>query len=164
MAEHRNKRQAALDELNRIAKEGGGRITPAAVVAHARDPASPLHHLFEWDDRVAAEQHRLEQARTLLRSCQVVVERRDVTLRVPRFVRDTEAERDAQGYVETAVLRTHQDAARDALVAEFSRVGSGLARARALAAYFDMVDDVSVLEESVGALRLRVEATATPEH
>lgn len=164
MEGHRNTRQAAIDELSRIAKEGGGRLTAAEVVQHARDPASPLHHLFEWDDEKAAHEHRLDQARALIRSCQVVVERRDVSLKVPRYVRDAEAGAGEQGYIETATLRTREDAARDALVAEFARVGSMLSRARALAAYFDLVDDVSDLEARVGALRAHVQGATPAEH
>jgi hypothetical protein len=31
-----------------------------------------MHNLFEWDDTVAAEEHRLEQARTLIRSIRII--------------------------------------------------------------------------------------------
>ena len=42
------------------------------VVETARDPDSPLHRYFEWDNGVAAHQYRLEQARHLIR-CSVTV-------------------------------------------------------------------------------------------
>lgn len=48
-----------------------GSITPEAVVDTARDPASPLHHRFEWDDSVAAEAHRRTQAQKLIREVKV---------------------------------------------------------------------------------------------
>lgn len=44
-----------------------GTLTPALVVDTARDPEHPLHSRFEWDDTVAAERWRLEQAGHLLR-------------------------------------------------------------------------------------------------
>ncbi len=44
-----------------------GELTPALVVETARDPEHPLHSRFEWDDSVAAEKWRLEQASQLLR-------------------------------------------------------------------------------------------------
>lgn len=45
-----------------------GTVTPEAVLDDARDPASPLHTFFEWDDTKAADLHRLATARTLVRS------------------------------------------------------------------------------------------------
>lgn len=45
-----------------------GEITPEDVLNDARNPNSPLHSFFEWDDSAAAEQHRLAQARGLIRS------------------------------------------------------------------------------------------------
>lgn len=47
-------------------------LTPRAIVDDARDLESPLHALFEWDDSVAAEQHRLSQARHVVRSIRLV--------------------------------------------------------------------------------------------
>lgn len=48
-----------------------GELTPVAVVRAASVPDHPLHSQFEWDDREAAVQHRLSQARNLIRSVQV---------------------------------------------------------------------------------------------
>ena len=58
-------------ELQRIWTEKGQRLTPAAIVAEASDDTHPLHGCFEWDDSLAAEQHRLWQARMLIRSVRV---------------------------------------------------------------------------------------------
>ncbi len=55
-----------LDQLTAIRDERGS-LTPALVVDAARDPEHPLHSRFEWDDGVAAEKWRLEQASQLLR-------------------------------------------------------------------------------------------------
>ncbi len=54
-----------LDHLRQHFK---GELTPKDVVDDARNPNSPLHSFFEWDDGAAAEQHRLHQARGLIRS------------------------------------------------------------------------------------------------
>ena len=45
-----------------------GEITPKDVVDDARHNNSPLHSFFEWNDSAAAERHRLNQARGLIRS------------------------------------------------------------------------------------------------
>jgi hypothetical protein len=50
----------------------GGDISPQDVVNDARNPKSPLHNEFEWDDTEAAKQYRLEQARYILRSYSAV--------------------------------------------------------------------------------------------
>ncbi len=57
-----------IEALEQIRAEGGGVLHPANVVEAAQDPASPLHADFEWDDGEAAIQHRLNQARTLIRA------------------------------------------------------------------------------------------------
>ena len=48
-----------------------GCLTPQQVVDHARDKGSALHPLFEWDDSVAAEAYRREQAGAMMRALQI---------------------------------------------------------------------------------------------
>lgn len=58
--------------LAKIAEQQKGRLTPPAVVEAARDSRHALHKFFEWDDAIAAESFRLEQARTLIRSVRLI--------------------------------------------------------------------------------------------
>ena len=51
-----------------IAQKGGGHLLPAAIVEAARERRSVLHRHFEWDDAVAAQSYRLDQARSLVRA------------------------------------------------------------------------------------------------
>ena len=53
-------------ELQRIYDERG-ELKPEAVVEQARPTVSSLHSAFEWDDTAAAEEHRKNQARQLIR-------------------------------------------------------------------------------------------------
>lgn len=55
-----------LDDLTAIRDEHGA-LNAVLVVDLARDPEHPLHNRFEWDDTVAGERWRLEQAGQLLR-------------------------------------------------------------------------------------------------
>jgi hypothetical protein len=55
------------EELQIIPDMHDGAIPPAAVVDYARDPDTALHSRFTWDDGEAAEQHRLWQARQVMR-------------------------------------------------------------------------------------------------
>jgi hypothetical protein len=55
-----------VDILQRVRDERGD-LTPRIVVDVAADPAHPLHSHFDWDDKVAGDKWRLEQASQLLR-------------------------------------------------------------------------------------------------
>lgn len=58
-------------ELERI--ESTGPLTPEDVVDYAREkPRSNLSKCFEWDDENAADQYRLQQARSLIRNIRKV--------------------------------------------------------------------------------------------
>lgn len=53
--------------FSEIAQKHDNHLRAHVVVDEARNPASPLHKHFEWDDAVAAEGYRLQQARALIR-------------------------------------------------------------------------------------------------
>lgn len=63
--------QAVGEELARLHSANGG-LRPEEVVENARDPNSPLHSNFEWDDGKAAEEHRKSQARRLIASVRIL--------------------------------------------------------------------------------------------
>lgn len=54
-------------DAQKVADEIGEKsITPQEVLEKARDENSELHKCFEWDNDVAAEKYRLEQARKII--------------------------------------------------------------------------------------------------
>lgn len=59
------------DELLSVRAQHG-KLTPQVVVDTARDPEHPLHSRFEWDDSVAGEAWRRQQAHDLIRKAKVV--------------------------------------------------------------------------------------------
>jgi len=63
--------QTAGEELARIEQQNGALKAPD-VVDEARPKDALLHPAFEWNDQVAAELHRQDQARHLIRAVQVV--------------------------------------------------------------------------------------------
>lgn len=70
-----------LDDL-----ESDDKLDKEHVLDAARDPSSPLHPKFEWDDTVAAEAHRLEQARQLIAHYrQVKIDREGGEIQVRRY-------------------------------------------------------------------------------
>lgn len=60
-----------------------GELSPSSIVTAAKSKNSVLHPLFEWDDKIAAQAHREEQARHLI--CALIVsenpEKEDLTIR-----------------------------------------------------------------------------------
>jgi hypothetical protein len=60
-------------ELDRLHLEHG-EIKPVVVVEASVDEDAPLHGAFEWDDEAAADEHRLSQARQLIRAVVMVPE------------------------------------------------------------------------------------------
>lgn len=59
-------------QIERLRKANGGDVTEEVVVAAAEDAKSVLHPFFEWNDRKAAHEFRLNQGRTLIRSIKIV--------------------------------------------------------------------------------------------
>lgn len=148
-------REAIRERLAEIEAANDGRLTPAAVVADAKDPSSPLHDCFQWDVDKAAYQHWLEQARDLITSVRITVRTETTKVSAVYYVRDPSSDPSQQGYVSVTKLRSDTDLARDALVNEFSRVADHLRRARALAAALEAADEVDALLQSVVGLRQR---------
>lgn len=64
--------QSVGEELERIRVSHGIHVTAEQIVESASDPMSPIHKAFPWDDARAAHEHRLETARSLLRSIETV--------------------------------------------------------------------------------------------
>ncbi len=57
----------AHKEMERIRKQHGA-LTAPFLLDEAREKDNPLHEEFTWDNRKAAEQFRLGEARTLIRA------------------------------------------------------------------------------------------------
>ena len=72
---HKVPAQVAGETCDRLANSDGG-LTPQRMVDDARPEDSPMHEEFEWDDRIAGEKYRIEQARAVIRH--IVVVRSDI--------------------------------------------------------------------------------------
>lgn len=78
------------------ALKASGPLTAERVLNEAMNAKSPLHRYFEWDDQKAAHQYRLEQARRLIRSIEVVLEDargKQVPMRAFYSVKDADGQR-----------------------------------------------------------------------
>lgn len=74
--------EVAGREFERIAKRDM-EIVPETVVEESRAQNSPLHSWFEWDDSIAAQEHRMNQARKLIRTLEIVYVRNDIEEPLP---------------------------------------------------------------------------------
>ncbi len=98
-----------VDALRQILKKNKKRkLLPSAVVQEARDKDSPLHRYFEWDDAVASDKYRLDQARQLIASIEIISDDRHES--APAFVslasdRITGGYRDVNDVLSSAQLR-----------------------------------------------------------
>lgn len=138
-------RKALEQRLERIRQRNGGVLTPDGVVKDARDPKSPLHEHFTWDDSLAAHQYRLDQARTLIRIIHYEVTIETRTFRVPTYARDPRVGSDEQGYCAVAELRDDKAAAVAALRYEFDRAIAQLDRMETIAYGLGVADQISDL-------------------
>lgn len=118
-------------------------VTAKNVVDIARAEDAPLHREFEWDDSIAGERWREEQARTLIRHIVIVQEEKPQTEPVRAFCHLTV---ESSVYTPTEVIlrsasMTEQmlDQAKRELKA-FRRKYSGL---QALAKIFADIDDLT---------------------
>lgn len=141
-----------------------GRLTPDAVVAHAKDEDSPLHECFEWDDSKAAHAHRLDQARSLITSVKVEVKTETKTVNTVFYVRDPSLPASEQGYVSVTKLRSEHDLARDAVVDAFSQARAMMERAQKLSAALRVEEDVEKIINDITAVKAKAEMQIDARH
>lgn len=77
--------ETAADELAAI-HERHGALTPPVVVDAARPKDAPLHNVFEWDNKKAAESYRIDQARHLIRAVEIVTDTNGKESSAPIYV------------------------------------------------------------------------------
>lgn len=99
----------AFDELERI-RDRDGRLRPATVVEESRPNDAPLHPVFEWRDKIAAQKYREDQARNVIRSVVVIrptEEHAEVTVRA--YVNITTGDGNGRVYESTEVAVSQPD-------------------------------------------------------
>lgn len=133
--------------------EKDGRLTPAEVLEEARNPDSPLHDQFNWNDTEAAEKYRLGQASRLIVRLRVNVTVHSVPVRAPVYVRDPEV---AGSFRNIETIRSHEDASRAVIVDEMKRVTNAVRRAKTVAAVLGLTDEISQIDALASSIVSRV--------
>ena len=75
-------------ELERI-EHKYGQVSPKLVLNESRKETAPLHKVFEWNDSVAAEKYRLQQAGGIINNLVVVLDEYEHKEPVRAFVNVT---------------------------------------------------------------------------
>lgn len=132
-----------------------GRFTAELMVIAARNKTHPLHGDFDWNDKTAAHEYRLDVARGIIASVRTIVTHGKLQIPCVGYVRDPDVASNEQGYVSTTRLRTEPEAAETAILAEVAKVQSILERARELAFGLDMEDEFDAAIKAVLTLKSR---------
>ncbi len=124
-----------------------GLLTPAGVVDDARPEESVLHPAFEWDDSIAAEEHRRQQARHLVGGLRVVVE-------TPEEARSTRAYvhvriDEHEGYALAAQVMTDEALREQVVRRAWVELQSWIARYRELKEMARIVQAVDSTQEEM---------------
>jgi len=134
-----------------------GSLSPDVVEAAAKDPESPLHHYFEWDDSVAGRAYRLQQAARLIRTVkiEVIVESKKVV--TPLYVNSPKSS-EVGRYLPVTTVRDDAVMAHGVLLDELSRIESAIRRARALASVLDFEPEFEQMLNAAASIKERVKA------
>ena len=122
-----------------------GKLLPTTVLDYARDPASPLHKYFEWDDTEAAEQYRIDQARQLIRSVSITVST-PVPVQMREFVSlaSDRGTKGGGGYRSTMDVMSKKKLRHQLAADIFRQVEMWEARARVIKAAVDFRDTKNI--------------------
>lgn len=107
-----------------------GKVTPNDLVEAARSAKSELHPLFEWNNSVAANEHRLHQARTALSSLRIRISVESPVSSIPAFLSVSVATNDhtEPGYTSFSVIEHDPDLRRDAVLREWRQIRGWIQR------------------------------------
>lgn len=122
-----------------------GVVRAEDLLSVARDPDSPVHRFFEWDDSAAAEKYRLDQARHLMRSYVVVMTKSEVS----QDVRGLQFVDSRGGYVPSSVVFTDADLTREVVAAAKREAEHWFRRHQKLRSVAELEGIFDAIEEAV---------------
>lgn len=110
----------------------GETITPRMLIDEVKAGMWPqLFDFFDWDDASAAESHRLEQAKVLLRIKVTLTVSPTSTVRVPVMVSDPR--KGGGGYLSTVEVVSNVELSRMSMMAELMQIRRALFRSQQIA-------------------------------
>lgn len=129
-----------------------GEITPEDVLDDAKNPNSPLHSFFEWNDGAAAHQHRLQQARGLIRSVVAIYVREDrPAIKAKAYVHIPQG--DTSHYRETTHAMSQKSTREVVLKRALEELIGWQRRYRDLLEFAEFCDSIDELKQRLTAVK-----------
>lgn len=116
--------------------------TPENIVNLARDESTELHKCFQWDDSIAAENWRKQQARQVCQSLTVIVETGEEKAQAYRVI---EHDPVAKAYIPIVFTVRNQDEYSNLLRQAKAELKSFKARYAKLAELSEIIEDIDNL-------------------
>jgi len=136
-----------------------GQITARRVLDDARKTTSPLHSLFNWNVKHAAERWWLHRARLIIGAVTIQVTHNHAVVKSPCYIVDTTVSGD--GYRSVAAMKTDTPAARESLVYTLEIAAGHLRRAYDLAGPLGLEREIdALLAQIAGVARLAAKKAA----
>lgn len=131
--------------IEAVEAQHGHKATAPEILDSARPSNSPVHHLFEWDNEVAGEEYRLEQARYLLRAVVVsyYIEKTQRTVEVRAHIFSPRE----KAYLSIKTVLTNEDRRAEMLAQALKELRAWQAKYRVLhelTSVFQAIDDLKV--------------------
>ena len=99
------------EELEEVLKSNKqGLLRPNEVVDYARDNRTTLHTQFEWDDEIAGEQYRLQQARQVIAVFTIPSPKKGSRAQIREFVSlEPDRKKEGGGYRPTLKVLSNKE-------------------------------------------------------
>lgn len=125
----------------RALEDAEGTVKPQEVLQAAREKSHPLHSLFDWNVKRAAEKFWLHQARLILGAVMLQVVTTEFTFKSPAYVSTGQG----QGYRSIVMLKDDPLAAQESLIHCLETAAGHLRRALDLASPLGMSGEIDQL-------------------
>lgn len=150
--------QAQQARLKAI-EDAAGRLSARRVFEDAKDHRSPLHALYNWNVKHAAEKWWLHQTRIIIASVNLKIIVNNVTVSRPYYVKDTTVKGD--GYQSTIIMRQDKESSRESLIYTLEVAAGHLRRAYDLAQPLGLTKEIdALLAQIAGVKRIAGKAKA----
>lgn len=144
--------QAQLAHIKTL-EDRSGRLTAPRLVADAKRSRSPLHSLFNWHVKHAAERWWLHRARVIIGAVTIQVTYNHTVIKAPCYIVDTSVQ--GGGYRSVVALKGDSDSARESLTFTLEVAAGHLRRAYDLAVPLGLTKEIDdLLARIAGVARI----------
>lgn len=132
--------------------EREGSLKPSVIVKDARKKTSPLHGYFTWDDTEAAREHRLWQARQVIKRVRITIEEREEQfVHVPIVKAEGTTDREGEYKPVSVIVQqpSEYELAVNELLTKIRALQRTVRQLREVAGEHDVSDHVAIVLQSL---------------